>query len=83
MTGTGSDAVGEDKVKGSEFDPPSEFVTVTEAVPGNAESAAKIAAVNCVALTNVVARAEPFQFTIASLVRFVPFTVSVNPLRLQ
>jgi hypothetical protein len=37
----------------------------------------------CVALTKVVVSATPFQFTIASLVRFVPFTVSVKPWGLQ
>ncbi len=42
-------------------------------------SAAEIVAVNCVALTNVVGRGDPFQFTIvAPLTKPVPFTVSVN-----
>lgn len=40
-------------------------------------------AVNCVALTNVVVCAAPFQFTTASLVKFVPFTVNVRPWELQ
>jgi hypothetical protein len=55
------------------------FTTVTSPVPAAATSAAGIAAVNCVALTNVVVRALPFQFTTAPLTKFVPFTVSVNP----
>ena len=53
------------------------------AEPGNAVSVGVIAAVSCVALTKVVARGEPFQFTTASLVKFVPFTVSVKPWVLQ
>jgi hypothetical protein len=36
-----------------------------------------------VALTNAVVRGEPFQFTTESLVKFVPVTVSVNPVALQ
>ena len=39
------------------------FVTVTVAVPAVAISAAVIAAVNCVALTNVVVLAAPLNFT--------------------
>ena len=36
-------------------------------------------AVNCELLTNVVARALPFQFTTDPETKPVPFTVSVNP----
>jgi hypothetical protein len=52
--------------------------TVTFAVPAVAMSAAVIAAVNCVALTNVVVRSEPFHRTTDPLTKFVPFTVSGN-----
>ncbi len=54
------------------------FTTVTAAVPAAATSAAVMAAVNCVALTNVVVRALPFHCTADVLMKFVPFTVSVN-----
>lgn len=70
-------------VTGEEGDVPTEFVTVTPAVPGNSAAVAGIAAVSCVALTKVVGSAAPFQFTIASLVKFVPVTVSVKPCALQ
>jgi hypothetical protein len=70
-------------VTGDEGDVPTEFVTVTPAVPGNAAAVAGIAAVNCVELTKVVGSAAPFQFTMESLVKFVPFTVSVKPCALQ
>jgi hypothetical protein len=70
-------------VTGEEGDVPTELVTVTPAVPGNAAAVAGIAAVNCVALTKVVGSGEPFQLTFASLVKFVPFTVSVKPCVLQ
>lgn len=36
-------------------------------------------AVSCVELTNVVARADPFQSTTDPFTKFVPVTVSVNP----
>lgn len=70
-------------VTGEDGEVPIEFVTVTPATPGNSVAVAGIAAVNCVALTKVVGSAAPFQFTIASLVKFVPFTVSVTPCALQ
>src|SRR5438309_294112 len=53
--------------------------TVTCAVPPVTMSAATIAAVNCVADTNVVVRLAPFQRTTAPVTKFEPFTVSVNP----
>ena len=70
-------------VTGEDGDVPMEFVTVTPAVPGKGAAVAGIAAVNCVALTKVVGSAAPFQCTTASLVKFVPFTVSVNPCALH
>ena len=41
-------------------------------------SAAVMAACNCVALTNVVVRLVPFQFTTDPLMNPVPFTVRVK-----
>lgn len=77
--GVGNPAAGVERVNGNEDEVPTEFDTVTAAVPANATFAAGIAAVSCVALTNVVGCAVPFQFTAASLVKFVPVTVSVKP----
>ena len=82
MEGAGS-AAGVNIVNGSELEVPNELDTVTFAEPENAVSVGGIAAVSWVALTNVVARGEPFQFTTASLVKFVPVTVSVRPAALQ
>jgi hypothetical protein len=62
---------------GAELTP--ELDTVIEAVPAEAISEAGIMAVSCVELTNVVARAEPFQSTTEPFTKFVPFTVRVNP----
>ena len=54
------------------------FVTVTLAVPAVAISAAVIAAVTCVALTNVVVLAAPLNFTTDVDTNPVPFTVRVK-----
>jgi hypothetical protein len=54
--------------------------TVTDAVPTAAISAAKIAAVNCVAETYVVTRSAPFHRTTAPFTKLLPFTVKVNAL---
>jgi hypothetical protein len=54
------------------------FTTVTGGVPALATSAARIAAVNCVELTNVVTREVPLKFTVELAIKPVPFTVSVN-----
>jgi len=54
------------------------FVTVTVAVPAVAISAAVIAAVNCVALTNVVVLAAPLNFTTDVGTKPVPLTVRVK-----
>ena len=54
------------------------FMTVTLAVPAVAISAAVIAAVNCVALTNVVVLAAPLNFTTDVDTKPVPFTVRVK-----
>jgi hypothetical protein len=52
--------------------------TVTVFEPTLAMSAAEMEAVNCVALENVVDRADPFHRTIDEDTNPVPFTVSVN-----
>jgi hypothetical protein len=54
------------------------FVTVMLNVPPVVRSLAGIAAVNCVALPKVVARAEPLKFTTDVETKLVPFTVIVN-----
>ena len=54
------------------------FVTVTVAAPPEAIAAAGMAAVNCVALTNVVAGAVPLKLTIEAAKKFVPLIVSVK-----
>jgi hypothetical protein len=54
------------------------FVTFTIWDPPEATSEARIAAVTCVAFTNVVALAFPLKFTTDVLTKFVPFTVNVN-----
>jgi hypothetical protein len=83
IDGEASAVAGVERVKGREPDVPIEFVTVTAAVPGNAVRAAGMEAVSCVALTKVVVCAVPFQFTSASLVKFVPATVNLKPRGLQ
>ena len=54
------------------------MTTVTGMLPAVAMSAALMAVVSCVALTNVVVRALPFQFSAELFTKFVPFTVSVK-----
>jgi len=87
IDGTGSD-VGElkEKVAAAEVDDGAEFKTVTLTDAGKAVSAYVIAACSSVALTNVVGRGEPFQFTTVSLVKVVPVagvTSRVKPVGLQ
>jgi hypothetical protein len=79
IVGGASAVAGVERVKGKEGDVPIEFVTATRTGPGNADRAAGMEALSCVALKKVVACGLPFQFTWASLVKFVPFTVSVKP----
>jgi hypothetical protein len=87
MTGVGSGVVDGAMVKGEDAEDSEGIVvldTVIAAGPGKAVSVAEIAAVSCVALTNVVWRGEPFQFTVSPFAtKFVPFTVSVMPAGLQ
>jgi hypothetical protein len=54
------------------------FVTVIWSHPTEAMSEASIKAVNCVALTIVVARSLPLKLTVVPLTKPVPFTLSVN-----
>ncbi len=76
IAGTGLFTV---KFTAFEVPPPGEgLTTVTETVPAVAMSPADIAAVNCVPLTNVLARALPFHCTVEPETKFVPLTVSVN-----
>ena len=56
----------------------SAFTTVTGKAPAVAISAAMIAAVTWVALTNVVVLAFPLNFTCEAATKPVPLTVSVN-----
>jgi hypothetical protein len=62
------------------LDPPpgAGLKTATSAVPTAAKSAANIVAVNCVALTRVVARVEPFQRTVAPETKPPPVTVKTT-----
>ena len=83
IAGAAGAVAGVERVNGKELEVPSEFATDTVAEPGNAALVAGMAAVTWVALTKVVGCAAPLQFTTASLVKFVPFTVSVKPWELQ
>src|SRR5207237_258983 len=58
--------------------PGAAVVTVTLAMPATARSVAGIAAVSCVALTNVVARVAPFQRTLVPVTKLLPFRVRVK-----
>lgn len=60
------------------------FDTVMEKDPWVRASVYEMMALTCVALTNVVGRAEPFQFTTEPpFTKFVPFTTSVKLAGLQ
>lgn len=85
IDGTGNDVGGlKEKLAAAEVDLRLETVTLTDS--GKAVSAYVIAACSSVALTNVVGRGEPFQFTTVSLVKVVPVagvTSRVKPAGLQ
>jgi len=67
------------KVSAAEVPPPGVGVTtVTDTLAAVAMSVALMAAVSCVALTTVVVRALPFQFTVEPFTKLLPVTVSVN-----
>ena len=70
-------------VKTTVLDGPAAVATETFAVPGNATSCGRIAAVIWPELGGVVARCEPFQYTTEVASKFEPNTVSVNPVGLQ
>jgi len=77
--GTGLFAAMMLKVAGRDVPPPGAgLVTVTCTVPAVAISAAEMAALIWLALTKVVVRALPFQFTIELLIKFDPFTIKLN-----
>ena len=77
--GTGLFAALTVKVTDPEVPPPGVgFVTVTGGVPTVAISEARMAAVTCVELTNVVVLALPLNFTDEVDTKPVPFTVKVN-----
>jgi len=82
IVGAGSE-LGAANVKVEALEVVVELETVTAADPWKAVSAAEIAAVSCVALTNVVGRGDPFQFTTRPFTKFVPFTVKVRPETVQ
>jgi hypothetical protein len=88
MAGAGRGVVEGEMVKGEDAEVKDgivELETVTAiAGAGKAVSVAEIAAVSCVALTKVVWRGEPFQFTTSPFgTKFVPFKVRVMPTGLQ
>lgn len=82
IDGTGNDN-GDVMVKVREL----EFIAAPDtkivAVPRDAVSAYVIAALSCVALTKVVGRGEPFQFTTSPFTKSVPVTSRVKPAGLQ
>jgi hypothetical protein len=84
IAGTGSElgAVVE-KLRDFEFTAEGRFDTKITAGFSEAVSVDWIAAVSCIALTNVVGRGNPFQLTTEPLTKFVPFTVKVKPAGLQ
>ena len=75
--------VGVVMVKAMVLEGPAAVDTETLAVPGNAASCGRIAAVIWPELTGVVARCEPFQYTTDVASKFEPDTVSVIPAALQ
>jgi hypothetical protein len=79
IAGTGFGAALMLKFMAAEVPPPGVgFVTVTGGVPAEATSPARIAAVICVELTNVVTLAVPLKFTTELATKPVPFTVRVK-----
>jgi hypothetical protein len=78
VTGTGFTQL---NVKAGEEVPPpgAGLVTVTWSVPTAVQSAAGTVACSWVALTYVVGRPLPFQFTVELCTKLLPFTVSMKP----
>lgn len=87
--GNGDVAAGCVSENGSELElvpglpPDTVMATAAAFVARDAVSAGVITAVSCVALTNVVERGEPFQFTTSPAAKPVPFTVKMKPVGLQ
>jgi hypothetical protein len=80
IVGTAFVPLGTSKFTVFEVPPPGAgLVTVTAAVPAEAMAVARMAAVNCAELTNVVVRAVPAKLTTEAETKFVPLTVSVKP----
>jgi hypothetical protein len=55
------------------------LVTAARTVPALATSEVLIVPLTLPLLTNPVVRAEPFQFTVAPLTKFIPLTISGKP----
>ena len=84
IAGTGSE-LGDvmEKFTELEFTADGRLDTEIAAAPSEVVSVGRIAAVSCIALTNVVGRGDPFQLTTEPLTKFVPLTVRVKPAGLQ
>jgi len=77
VVGTGLFTV---KVCVLELPPPGAgFTTLTKKIPATARSEVAMAAVTCVEFTKVVVREEPAHCTTDVAMKFVPFTVKLNP----
>ena len=67
------------KFTGLEVPPPGAgFVTVTASIPVEATLEGRMAAVNCVELTNVVGGVAPPKLTIEAATKLVPLIVSLK-----
>jgi hypothetical protein len=79
MVGTALELLVTVKLIAFEAPPPGAgLVTVTAGVPAETMLEARMAAVNCMELTNVAGAAAPPKFTIEDAMKFVPLIVSVK-----